>query len=106
RPGGGGGAAGGGRGGGGAPGGRRGGAPPPHQAAGARWPAAVVVLPGDAVQSLNRPWVYTAFSRSERHLSVVHGVEQALAKAVAESLPKPRTTRLPLLLKTQVPAAN
>ncbi|WP_150134868.1 helix-hairpin-helix domain-containing protein [Streptomyces hyaluromycini] len=77
-----------------------------HQAAGSRWPAAVVVLPGDAVQSLSRPWVYTAFSRAERHLSVVHGVDQALAKAVAESLPKPRTTRLPLLLKTQVPAAN
>ncbi|MFG2956928.1 helix-hairpin-helix domain-containing protein [Streptomyces sp. NPDC048291] len=77
-----------------------------HQAAGSRWPAAVVVLPGDAVQALSRPWVYTAFSRAERHLSVVHGVEQALPKAVAESLPKPRTTRLPLLLKTQVPAAN
>ncbi|MEU0964541.1 helix-hairpin-helix domain-containing protein [Streptomyces sp. NPDC005917] len=75
-----------------------------HQAAGSRWPAAVVVLPGDAAQSLNRPWVYTAFSRAERHLSVVHGVEQALPKAVAETLPKPRTTRLPLLLKTQVPA--
>ncbi|MEV5954307.1 helix-hairpin-helix domain-containing protein [Streptomyces sp. NPDC051987] len=77
-----------------------------HQAAGSRWPAAVVVLPGDAVQSLSRPWVYTAFSRAGRHLSVVHGVEQALPKAVAEALPKPRTTRLPLLLRTQVPAAN
>ncbi|MEU2622348.1 helix-hairpin-helix domain-containing protein [Streptomyces sp. NPDC007157] len=74
-----------------------------HQAVGGRWPAAVVVLPGDAAQSLSRPWVYTAFSRAERHLSVVHGVDQALPKAVAESLPKPRTTRLPLLLKTQVP---
>ncbi|WP_406433959.1 ATP-binding domain-containing protein [Streptomyces sp. NBC_00631] len=77
-----------------------------HQAAGSRWPAAVVVLPGDAVQSLSRPWVYTAFSRAERHLSVVHGVDQALPKAVAETLPKPRTTRLPLLLKTQVPTAT
>ncbi|MGW7419256.1 helix-hairpin-helix domain-containing protein [Streptomyces sp. NPDC054813] len=74
-----------------------------HQAVGGRWPAAVVVLPGDAAQSLSRPWVYTAFSRAERHLSVVHGVDQALPKAVAETLPKPRTTRLPLLLKTQVP---
>lgn len=77
-----------------------------HQAVGARWPAAVVVLPGDAAQALSRPWVYTAFSRAERHLSVVHGVEQALPKAVAESLAKPRTTRLQTLLRTQVPAAG
>ncbi|MFE7647240.1 helix-hairpin-helix domain-containing protein [Streptomyces phaeoluteigriseus] len=77
-----------------------------HQAAGSRWPAAVVVLPGDAAQVLSRPWVYTAFSRAERHLSVVHGVEQALAGAVAEVTAKPRTTRLPVLLRTQVPAAG
>ncbi|MFF4589429.1 helix-hairpin-helix domain-containing protein [Streptomyces sp. NPDC001388] len=77
-----------------------------HQAAGSRWPAAVVVLPGDAAQALSRPWVYTAFSRAERHLSVVHGVEQALPRAVAEVAPKPRTTRLPVLLRTQVPAAG
>ncbi|BCM65762.1 hypothetical protein EASAB2608_01096 [Streptomyces sp. EAS-AB2608] len=71
-----------------------------HQAAGARWPAAVVVLPGDAVPALSRPWVYTAFGRAERHLSVVHGVEQALPKAVAEVPAKPRTTRLQTLLRT------
>ncbi|MEV5904119.1 helix-hairpin-helix domain-containing protein, partial [Streptomyces sp. NPDC052127] len=69
-----------------------------HQAVGSRWPAAVVVLPGDAGQALSRPWVYTAFGRGERHLSVVHGVEQALPKAVAEVPAKPRTTRLPVLL--------
>ncbi|GAP52907.1 ATP-dependent DNA helicase, partial [Streptomyces azureus] len=50
-----------------------------HQAVGSRWPAVVVVLPGDAAQALSRPWVYTAFGRADRHLSVVHGVEQALA---------------------------
>ncbi|MFI9153387.1 helix-hairpin-helix domain-containing protein [Streptomyces sp. NPDC053367] len=72
-----------------------------HQAVGGRWPAAVVVLPGDAAQALNRPWVYTAFSRAERHLSVVHGVEQALPRAVAEVPAKPRTTRLPVLLAPQ-----
>ncbi|WP_053711876.1 ATP-dependent DNA helicase [Streptomyces sp. NRRL B-3648] len=72
-----------------------------HQAVGTRWPAAVVVLPGDAVQALSRPWVYTAFGRAERHLSVVHGVEQALPKAVAEIPPKPRTTRLQTLLRPQ-----
>ncbi|MFG2131169.1 helix-hairpin-helix domain-containing protein [Streptomyces sp. NPDC048751] len=77
-----------------------------HQAVGNRWPAAVVVLPGDAAQTLSRPWVYTAFGRAERHLSVVHGVEQALPRAVAEVPAKPRTTRLPVLLRTQVPAAG
>ncbi|ALV36713.1 helix-hairpin-helix domain-containing protein [Streptomyces sp. CdTB01] len=77
-----------------------------HQAVGGRWPAAVVVLPGDAAQALNRPWVYTAFSRADRHLSVVHGVDQALPKAVAEIPAKPRTTRLPVLLATQLPPAT
>ncbi|WP_432155681.1 helix-hairpin-helix domain-containing protein [Streptomyces sp. bgisy153] len=72
-----------------------------HQAVGGRWPAAVVVLPGDAAPLLSRPWVYTAFGRAERHLSVVHGVEQALAAAVAGVAAKPRTTRLPALLRTQ-----
>ncbi|MEU7730967.1 helix-hairpin-helix domain-containing protein [Streptomyces sp. NPDC040724] len=70
-----------------------------HQAVGTRWPAVVVVLPGDAAQALSRDWVYTAFGRAERHLSVVHGVDQALPRAVAEVLPKPRTTRLTGLLK-------
>ncbi|MEW2319321.1 helix-hairpin-helix domain-containing protein [Streptomyces bauhiniae] len=77
-----------------------------HQAVGGRWPAAVVVLPGDAADVLTRPWVYTAFGRAERHLSVVHGVEQALPKAVAESVAKPRTTRLRTLLRVQLPPAG
>ncbi|MDT0611315.1 helix-hairpin-helix domain-containing protein [Streptomyces sp. DSM 40712] len=77
-----------------------------HQAVGGRWPAVVVVLPGDAAQALSRPWVYTAFGRAARHLSVVHGVEQALPHAVAEVPAKPRTTRLPVLLAPQVPAAG
>ncbi|MEU6659243.1 helix-hairpin-helix domain-containing protein [Streptomyces sp. NPDC046821] len=74
-----------------------------HQAVGLRWPAAVVVLPGDATQALSRPWVYTAFGRGERHLSVVHGADAALPHAVAEIPPKPRTTRLGTLLRAQVP---
>ncbi|CAL9395730.1 helix-hairpin-helix domain-containing protein [Streptomyces sp. enrichment culture] len=77
-----------------------------HQALGGRWPAVVVVLPGDAVQALSRPWIYTAFGRAARHLSVVHGVEQALPRAVAEVPAKPRTTRLPVLLTPQVPVAG
>lgn len=72
-----------------------------HQAVGLRRPAAVVVLPGDAVPALTRAWVYTAFGRGERHLSVVHGVDQALPRAVAEIPAKERTTRLPHLLKAQ-----
>ncbi|MGW6456985.1 helix-hairpin-helix domain-containing protein [Streptomyces sp. NPDC055078] len=70
-----------------------------HQAAGTRWPAAVVVLPGDAARGLSRPWVHTAFSRAERHLSVVHGVDQALPRAVAEIPFQERTTRLRPLLE-------
>ncbi|MDX3454919.1 helix-hairpin-helix domain-containing protein [Streptomyces sp. ME02-8801-2C] len=74
-----------------------------HQAVGLHWPATVVVLPGDTASSLTRPWVYTAFGRAERHLSVVHGVDQALARAVAEVPAKARTTRLPGLFRAQVP---
>ncbi|MFH8408289.1 helix-hairpin-helix domain-containing protein [Streptomyces sp. NPDC018019] len=70
-----------------------------HQAVGSRWPAAVVVLPGDAAQALTRAWVYTAFGRAERHLSVVQGVDQALPRAVAEIPAKERTTRLRTLLQ-------
>ncbi|WP_037838332.1 helix-hairpin-helix domain-containing protein [Streptomyces sp. NRRL S-337] len=78
-----------------------------HQAAGMRWPAAVVVVPGDAAGGLTRAWAYTAFSRGERHLSVVQGADQALARAVAEVPVKERTTRLRTLLGQQtVPSAE
>lgn len=73
-----------------------------HQAVGLRRPAAVVVLPGDAAKTLTRPWVYTAFGRAERHLSVVQGADQALPRAVAEVPAKPRTTRLVTLLRPQL----
>ncbi|WP_392669241.1 ATP-dependent RecD-like DNA helicase [Streptomyces sp. LN785] len=76
-----------------------------HQAAGMRWPAVVVVLPGDAAQGLSRSWVYTAFSRGERHLSVVHGVDQALPRAVAQPASQERTTRLRALLEALPTAA-
>lgn len=58
----------------------------------------MAVLPGDAAQGLSRSWVYTAFGRAERHLSVVHGVDQALPRAVAEVPAPARTTRLTPLL--------
>ncbi|MEU1377156.1 helix-hairpin-helix domain-containing protein, partial [Streptomyces triculaminicus] len=77
-----------------------------HQAAGTRWEAAVVVLPGDAAATLTRSWVYTAFSRGERHLSVVHGVDQALARAVAEVPATERDTRLRPLLEAQLRPAG
>ncbi|MEU9603734.1 ATP-dependent RecD-like DNA helicase [Streptomyces sp. NPDC048057] len=70
-----------------------------HQAAALRWPAVVVVLPGDTAGALTRPWVYTAFGRAERHLSVVHGVDRALPQAVATAPGQPRTTRLRSLLE-------
>ncbi|MFI9121901.1 helix-hairpin-helix domain-containing protein [Streptomyces bikiniensis] len=75
-----------------------------HQAAGTRWPAVVAVLPGDAAGGLSRPWVYTAFGRAERHLSVVHGVDQALPRAVAEGVAPERTTRLRPLLEALLAA--
>ena len=68
---------------------------------------ALFVLPGDAARGLSRPWVYTAFSRGERHLSVVHGVDQALPRAVAEIPVQERTTRLrPLLEALPAPDAS
>ncbi|MEV0849069.1 AAA family ATPase [Streptomyces sp. NPDC049954] len=78
-----------------------------HQSAGHRWPAVVAVLPGDATPALTRPWVYTAFGRAARHLSVVQGVGEALGRAVAGAPAKERTTRLAALLREQAqPAAD
>ncbi|MEV4555591.1 helix-hairpin-helix domain-containing protein [Kitasatospora sp. NPDC049285] len=72
-----------------------------HQAVGRRWPAVVVVLPEDAAAQLTRQWVYSAFGRAERHLSVVHAAGPALAQAVAERPARPRTTRLRAVLTEQ-----
>ncbi|WP_380284320.1 helix-hairpin-helix domain-containing protein [Kitasatospora purpeofusca] len=69
-----------------------------HQAVGRRWPGAVVVLPEDAGAALTRQWVYTAFGRGERHLSVVHAAGPALPQAVAGRPSTPRTTRLRAIL--------
>ncbi|MEU3561431.1 helix-hairpin-helix domain-containing protein [Kitasatospora sp. NPDC006786] len=77
-----------------------------HQALGRRWPGAVVVLPEDAAPALTRQWVYTAFGRGERHLSVVHAAGPALAHAVAERPAQPRTTRLRAVLAENAAASE
>jgi exodeoxyribonuclease V alpha subunit len=69
-----------------------------HRAQGSEWPAVVAVFPAEATGMLSRPLVYTALSRAQRHLSVVHGAGPALAGAVAGSAAQPRVTRLAGLL--------
>ena len=73
-----------------------------HQAVGRRWPGVVVLLAPEAAAELTRQWVYTAFSRAEQHLSVVHAVGPALPQAVATVPALPRTTRLRGVLAEQV----
>ena len=55
-----------------------------HRAQGSEWPAVVAVFPAEAAGMLSRPLVYTALTRAQRHLSVVHGAGPALARAVAD----------------------
>ncbi|MGP7997439.1 MAG: AAA family ATPase [Streptosporangiaceae bacterium] len=69
-----------------------------HRAQGSEWPAVVAVFPAEATGMLSRPLVYTAITRAQRHLSVVHGAGPALAGAVAEIGEQPRVTRLASLL--------
>lgn len=69
-----------------------------HRAQGSEWPGVVVVLAPEATGMLSRPLVYTALTRAQRHLSVVHGVGAALARAVHDVNAAPRRTRLRLLL--------
>lgn len=78
-----------------------------QQAVGRRWPAVVVVVPGDApaTSPLTRQWVYTAFGRAVRHLSVVQGADRGLPRAVAEYPAKERTTRLRAILREQAPGS-
>ncbi len=69
------------------------------RAQGARWPAVVAVLPGEAAGALSRPLAVGAFSRARRHLSVVHAAGPELARAVRERTDPPRRTRLAALLR-------
>jgi exodeoxyribonuclease V alpha subunit len=70
-----------------------------HRAQGSEWPAIVVALPPEASGMLSRPLVYTALTRAQRHLSVVHAAGGALARGVREVGARPRRTRLGSLLR-------
>lgn len=70
-----------------------------HRAQGSEWPAVVAVLPGEAAGMLSRPLVYTAFTRAQRHLSVVHAAGPALIKTVRQGGVRPRHTRLAAILR-------
>ena len=70
-----------------------------HRAQGSEWPGVVVVLPPEAGGMLSRPLVYTALTRAQRHLSIVHASGAALARAVREVDVRPRRTRLAELLR-------
>jgi exodeoxyribonuclease V alpha subunit len=73
-----------------------------HRAQGSEWPGVVVVLPPEAGGMLSRPLVYTALTRAQRHLSIVHAAGAALARAVREVDQRPRRTRLARLLRETV----
>ncbi|MGX5654555.1 AAA family ATPase [Geodermatophilus nigrescens] len=70
-----------------------------HRAQGSEWPGVVVVLPPEAGGMLSRPLVYTALTRAQSHLSIVHASGAALARAVREVDVRPRRTRLAPLLQ-------
>jgi exodeoxyribonuclease V alpha subunit len=70
-----------------------------HRAQGSEWPAVVAVFPAEAGQMLSRPLIYTALTRAQLHLSVVHGAGPGLARAVRTIGERPRQTRLADLLR-------
>jgi exodeoxyribonuclease V alpha subunit len=73
-----------------------------HRAQGSEFPAVVVVLPPEAGRMMSRPLVYTALTRAQRHLSVVHAAGPAVARAVRHVGALPRRTRLRALLQQYV----
>jgi exodeoxyribonuclease V alpha subunit len=70
-----------------------------HRAQGSEWPAVVSVLPPEAGGMLSRPLVYTAWTRAQRHLSIVQAAGAALSRGVREVGARPRRTRLTALLR-------
>ena len=73
-----------------------------HRAQGSEFPAVVVVLPPEAGGLMSRPLVYTALTRAQRHLSIVHAAGPAVARAVRQVGALPRRTRLIPLLREYV----
>jgi exodeoxyribonuclease V alpha subunit len=74
-----------------------------HRAQGSEFPAVVVVLTSEAGGLMSRPLVYTALTRAQRHLSVVHAAGPAVARAVRQVGALPRRTRLLSLLREYLP---
>ena len=70
-----------------------------HRGQGSEWPAVVCVLPPEAGGMLSRPLVYTALTRAQRHLSIVHAAGAAVARGVREVGARPRRTRLADVLR-------
>jgi exodeoxyribonuclease V alpha subunit len=75
-----------------------------HRAQGSEFPAVVAVLPAEAGGMLSRPLVYTALTRAQRHLSVVHAAGPRLAHAVRHVGARPRRTDLGRALAENLPA--
>ncbi len=73
-----------------------------HRAQGSEWPGVVAVLPPEASGMLSRPLVYTALTRAQRHLSIVHAAGSVVARAVRDVGARPRRTRLRRLLEQEV----
>lgn len=73
-----------------------------HRAQGSEWPGVVAVLPPEASGMLSRPLVYTALTRAQRHLSIVHAAGAVVARAVRDVGARPRRTRLRPLLEAEV----
>ncbi len=77
-----------------------------HRAQGSEFPAVVAVVPPEAGAMLSRPLVYTAFTRAQKHLSVVHAAGPALSRAVRDVGARPRRTRLVALLREAAEVAD
>ncbi len=74
-----------------------------HRAQGSEFPAVVAVLPAEAGGMLSRPLVYTALTRAQRHLSIVHAAGPRLTYAVRNVGAKPRRTWLGRALAENLP---